>query len=297
MNNFKTEYIINDWSLMPGGKLPEALENNNTILNLGKYGIFSKSDKLTVYHREPQPGTAGKCTITLSAAGIPSTANVTAIRLAFEIKEVGKHTSEFANALTRNAKSICVETNVITDAKLLADKLVELVEAQQKLMGVKLFTIVSAGTSDSATITITCDKYSEVKNCTLAGVNVDLKFTAYSSEVETPFGAVVLTSCKNPFGTAEDLIKNFRLPSLANTNWLALNQDERPIPNVKYHQYVIEKAVERNDVHGIGAVGQKVTSVTTHVFFINENLVSDWESESKGLKLLGVEIKSVSNPS
>lgn len=286
MNNFKTEYIINDWSLMPGGVLPTVKPDDN-VLNLGKYGIFSKSDKLTVYHRIPHEGTAGVCTITIDKAKIPVD-NTTAIRLAFEIKEVGKHTSEFANALTRNAKSICVETDVIADAKLLADKLVELVQAQQKLMGVKLFTIAAAGTSDSATITITCDNYSEVKNCTLAGVNVDMKFTAYSSEVETSFGAVDLTACKNPFGTAEDLIKNFRLPSLANTNWLALNQDERPIPNAKYHQYVIEKAVERNDVHGIGAVGQKVISVTTHVFFINDNLDTDFE---KVLTDFGVEVK------
>lgn len=293
MNNFKTEYIINDWSLMPGGKLPDALENNDTILNLGKYGIFSKSDKLTVYHRVPHEGTAGVCTITIDKAKIPVD-NTTAIRLAFEIKEVGKHTSEFANALTRNAKSICVETDVIANAKTLADKLVELVKAQQTLMGIKLFTIAAATVDDdTATITITCDNYSEVKNCTLAGVNVDMKFTAYSSEVETPFGEVALTACKNPFGTAEDLIKNFRLPSLANTNWLALNQDERPIPNVNYHQYVIEKAVERNDVHGTGAVGQKVTSVTTHVFFIKSDLITDFEN---ALKLLTVTPKPVTLP-
>lgn len=292
MNNFKTEYIINDWSLMPEGELPKALKNG--VLNLGKYGIFSESDKLTVYHRVNQPGTAGKCIITIDAANIPSTADVTAIRLAFEIKEVGKHTSEFANALTRNAKSICVETDVIANAKTLADKLVELVKAQQTLMGIKLFTIAAATVDDdTATITITCDNYSEVKNCTLAGVNVDMKFTAYSSEVETPFGEVALTACKNPFGTAEDLIKNFRLPSLANTNWLALNQDERPIPNAQYDQYVIEKAVERNDVHGTGAVGQKVTSVTTHVFFIKSDLITDFEN---ALKLLNVTPKPVTLP-
>lgn len=291
MNNFKTEYIINDWSLMPGGELPKALDNG--VLNLGKYGIFSESDKLTAYHRIYKLGKAGACTITIAAADIPSTTDATAIRLAFEIKEVGKHTSEFANALTRNAKSICVETNIITDAKALADKLVELVEAQQKLIGVKLFTIVAAGDSTTATLTITCDKYSEVKNCTLAGVNVDLKFTAYSSEVETPFGEVALTACKNPFGTAEDLIKNFRLPSLANTNWLALNQDERPIPNAHYDQYVIEKAVERNDVHGTGAVGQKVTSVTTHVFFIKSDLTTSFET---ALKLLNVTPDPVTLP-
>ena len=64
------------------------------------------------------------------------------------------------------------------------------------------------------------------------------------------------------------------MPTLANTGWTALHQDERPIPGGLYTQYSLKQAVKRGELQGMGAVGQEMTSVTTHVFYVLNGTVS-----------------------
>ncbi|GMO69531.1 MAG: hypothetical protein Nk1A_8700 [Endomicrobiia bacterium] len=69
------------------------------------------------------------------------------------------------------------------------------------------------------------------------------------------------------FGTYTALIKDLRLPTAANTYWLAVNQEERPIPGALYNEYIINYVKDRG-IMGQSAVGQLATSSTTHVFYV-----------------------------
>lgn len=83
---------------------------------------------------------------------------------------------------------------------------------------------------------------------------------------------------KNSFGTYSQIIKDLRLPTAANYQWTRIRQVETPIVGAIYNQYIVEyEAPATND--GLHAVGQRMTSHTTHVFWVKNDptLISAWE--------------------
>lgn len=79
------------------------------------------------------------------------------------------------------------------------------------------------------------------------------------------------------FGTYEEITRNLRLPTAANTNWIAVNMDERAVPGALYDQYTIQYVKPRG-IQGTDAVGDLVISSTDHVFLVRQDLVLDWET-------------------
>lgn len=83
---------------------------------------------------------------------------------------------------------------------------------------------------------------------------------------------------KNSFGTYSQIIKDLRLPTAANYQWTHIRQVETPIVGAIYNQYIVEyEAPATND--GLHAVGQRMTSFTTHVFWVKNDsvLINAWE--------------------
>ena len=83
---------------------------------------------------------------------------------------------------------------------------------------------------------------------------------------------------KNSFGTYSQIIKDLRLPTAANYQWTHIRQVETPIVGAIYNQYIVEyEAPATND--GLHAVGQRMTSFTTHVFWVKNDstLITAWE--------------------
>lgn len=84
---------------------------------------------------------------------------------------------------------------------------------------------------------------------------------------------------KNSFGTYSQIIKDLRLPTAANYQWTHIRQVETPIVGAIYDQYIVEyEAPASND--GLHAVGQRMTSHTTHVFWVKNDsaLITAWET-------------------
>ena len=79
------------------------------------------------------------------------------------------------------------------------------------------------------------------------------------------------------FGTYEWLLHNLRLPTTARTRVFAINDDETPIAGAKYNEYVIHYCVNRG-ILGTNAVGDLVKSMTTHVFYVNQDVAADFEA-------------------
>ena len=78
-----------------------------------------------------------------------------------------------------------------------------------------------------------------------------------------------------PAGTGEWILENLRFPTHVNTRVAAPNADEMPIMGGKYTQYAFEYAVPKRGFHGQGAVGQAITSVTHHVFYVLDTIAAD----------------------
>lgn len=84
---------------------------------------------------------------------------------------------------------------------------------------------------------------------------------------------------KNSFGTYSQIIRDLRLPTAANYQWTHIRQAETPIVGAIYNQYIVEyEAPATND--GLHAVGQRMASHTTHVFWVknDSDLISAWET-------------------
>lgn len=63
------------------------------------------------------------------------------------------------------------------------------------------------------------------------------------------------------------IIHNLRLPTLANTYFWAVTKSEMPVVGGEYTQFIIRLCTERDGIAG-QVVGQRATSVTTHVLYV-----------------------------
>lgn len=79
------------------------------------------------------------------------------------------------------------------------------------------------------------------------------------------------------FGTYQWILKNLRLPTAARTSWTAINADEVPVIGAKYNEYIIRYCVNRG-IMGGDAVGEVTKSLTTHVFYVNQNVSAQFEA-------------------
>lgn len=69
------------------------------------------------------------------------------------------------------------------------------------------------------------------------------------------------------FGDYNWIIHNLRLPTLANTYFWAVTKSEMPVVGGNYTQFIIRICAERDGIGG-EVVGQRATSVTTHVLYV-----------------------------
>lgn len=69
------------------------------------------------------------------------------------------------------------------------------------------------------------------------------------------------------FGDYDWMIHNLRLPTLANTYFWAVTKSEMPSAGGEYTQFIVRICVERDGIGG-EVVGQRATSVTTHVLYV-----------------------------
>ena len=91
------------------------------------------------------------------------------------------------------------------------------------------------------------------------------------SEGNVTSSKVQLTQANNPgFGTYRNIMKNLRLPSAANLRFGHILEDEAPILGAEYDQFTVYYCVHRG-ILGSDAVGDDVTSVTCHVFFVKRD--------------------------
>lgn len=93
------------------------------------------------------------------------------------------------------------------------------------------------------------------------------------AEDNDPEKKAVIVQGREGFGTYEWLLHNLRLPTTMRTVFKAINEEESPVPGATYTQFTIHYCVNRGPL-GRNAVGDNVTSTTTHVIYFNDALLA-----------------------
>ena len=178
-------------------------------------------------------------------------------------------------------------------AKSIADDLESLIKKNHVFQqGKDLIKITNDG-SGKLTLTGT-DEFQRFKKIEISLYDGEKDYADKVAEITTGGPIKVTERGKNSFGTYSQIIKDLRLPTAANTQWTHIRQAETPIVGAIYNQYIVEyEAPASND--GLHAVGQRMTSHTTHVFWVKNDgaLITKWE---EALETLGTVVDVDAKP-
>ena len=88
---------------------------------------------------------------------------------------------------------------------------------------------------------------------------------------------LIVVQNTEPFATGKWIQENLRFPSYPNVRYAGLYSDERPIMGQLYTQYSFAMIAKRTELGGLSGVGQEVTSITRHVYYVLNTLVDAFE--------------------
>lgn len=95
-----------------------------------------------------------------------------------------------------------------------------------------------------------------------------------------------------PFATGDWLIQNLRFPTYPNIRYWAVGDQDRPTPGVTYVQFSFAYESPRPQLGGLSGVGQAMTAITRHVYYVPESLASAFE---QAFTNLGVTVVPTNN--
>lgn len=282
--NFQTCTIINS-NLDPDSNGAVLFENLTTkidgvekeVVKIKRDFTFVKDNIKAVRHTEGHKATLceAKVDFTTIIEQLKPTEGTNYCRLDVYVEYEGAEPFYGANP-TQNRKGIpfWVEFSVTKNstAKQIADDLVKVIKKD------KLFLIdknVIDVTAAEGVLTLKgTQEYLRFKNIEIQLFGLDTEYP----EVIASLGQTGLTVVKrgtNSFGTYSQLVKDLRLPTAANYQWTHIRQVETPIVGAIYDQFIVEYA-DKAVNHGLQAVGERMVSETTHVFWVNQEISDDF---------------------
>ena len=110
--------------------------------------------------------------------------------------------------------------------------------------------------------TLTNGVVANVEDASAQYLNSEGTLSTYNLDSETPITPGIEAFCDYNW-----IMHNLRLPTLANTYVWSVNKPEMPAFGGEYTQFIIRMCVERDGIAG-HVVGQRATSVTTHVLYV-----------------------------
>lgn len=237
---------------------------------------FLKSNVSAMYKRAASDPVIGKAefTITNPGAGI--------YRLKLYIRLSGSQNSYYSNDFVFKGKPFVYEFKIASNSTAATDVAKEIkrvIDKIQAFYGDKYIKTEVAG--DKLTIH-GVDEYQLFTEAKIQKLNTAAN-NPLTNEVFEDVTEGTITKSVEGFGTYTHILKDLRLPTIEARKFEAVNQEELPVPGAKYNQYIIEYKVDRG-LFGGAAVGQQVTSKTTHVFYVLDSLATEFET---ALKVLG----------
>lgn len=252
---------------------------------------FLKDNVEAIYKRAAYDPVLAQATVDLT--GVTAPTEDTTFRLAIYIRLSGCQNSYYANDFVFKGKPFYIEflwrkgetaANVAKKVVKIAKKYQQMVYEYQ-LLGISedAGVVTIDGTDEYQTLTkIDLEIFDENKGPWQEGGHVGEFVPVDTLDEESIYhtGDVVtlVNQAKQGFGTYRNMIKDYRLPTATNTRWNRIIQDETPVVGAKYNQYTIKYCVKRG-IMGGDAVGEVVKSLTTHVFFVKQDLAAAFEAE------------------
>ncbi len=197
-------------------------------------------------------------------------------RLSFYVALEGSEESIYANDGYQKGKPFSVGFDILKkdDGEAIAKKIKKNAEKFGVVMfGKKVFDLSVEGSA------LTIKGTHEYQRFKVAGIAIDdvideILLDTYADGEGTSENAVfeLVKRGANGFGTYHQLLKDLRLPTAHNTKWLALKEDEKLVIGGKYNQYIVNYCAPSMANPGFTVIGQHNNSVTTHVFWVNQNV-------------------------
>lgn len=266
-------------------KFVERTIDGQPALDVRRVNLFKKPNVSKMFKRVASDPVIGNVSfkMTQQDAGI--------YRIKLYMRLSGSQNSYYANDFVFKGKPLVYEfriasnttpgANVAAEAKRVIDKI-------QTLYGDKWIKTRVDG--DVLTISGT-DEYQLFTEAKLQKLNTAAD-NALTNEVFEDIAEGTIVPCKEGFGTYTHILKDLRLPTIESRRFEAVNQEELPIPGMKYNQYTIYYKVDRG-LFGGAALGQQVTSMTTHVFYVLESISETFETMLSKLGTITEEEKPI----
>lgn len=281
MFQFTTTTVINENKDFTN-KSKVLFEASNGVLKIKRHNNFKKENVLAIYKRPATDPKLAKVTFT-----IPGTLKAGFYRIALYVRLSGNNNSYYANDFVFKGKPFYIEFEVKQDNETASDVAARIVKNAKKYMLMVYENDLLKVSNAGAVLTIEgVDEYQLITRADLEIFNTEAgieTFRGYMGAFETLLEGTMVQQGEAGFGTYSHIMKDLRLPTAANTRWISIVQDERPIPGAKYNEYIIYYCVNRG-IMGGDAVGDVTRSRTTHVFYVNTNVASEFEN---ALKVVG----------
>lgn len=199
-------------------------------------------------------------------------------QLSFKVEMDGKFLSDYASPAYQGFfKPIMVGLN-ITDDNAEGAALAEYVAEQIKLALPENNEFIKVSVDGTNVIIDATDNYMLFKKDTVkfekyevVGCDTCLgEYIPKKIEVEVVEG-------KQPFATGTWILENLRLPNTLNYRYFGSN-DEMPVANAIYTQFTFDYVSDRPGLGGHSGVGQGITAITTHTFYVAEGAVAAFKT-------------------
>ena len=290
MFQFTTTNVINSNKDYTTGKplwsAQEAALDKPASLNVKRVSKFLGPNVVSIYKAEANDPEMAKVTIDLSQI---NGTDGESYRLSVYIGLTqASQESRYANDLILKGKPFTVDFVWKTSAADVAKNLVKIINKYAVMVyGEKLLNVSYSG----AYLTIEAvNEYQRFRKVNIEKFDKDAYFGRgeYNAvrtleDLSEQDSSAALTGTvegyfvgKEGFGTYSYLLHNLRIPTAMRTRAFGVNLDENPIIGAKYNQYTIHYCTNRG-VLGTNAVGDTVKSVTTHVFYVNQSVASEFE--------------------
>ena len=291
MFQFTTTNVINQNTDLTTGKplwsVQEAAGGKPASLNVKRVNNFIATNIIAIYKAEAHDAEFAKATIDLSQVG-GEAGDVFRLHIYVGLSQASQ-SSLYANDLQWKGKPFSIDFVWSGSAADTAAKLVKTINKYSAMVyNKKLLNVTNNSTFITVEATdeyqrfrfLNIEKFDAAAYHGMGEYNVvrsldDL--TEADSNAEVTAAAEGYFQGKEGFGTYPFLLHNLRLPTYARNRWLAPNQDETPIVGAKYNQYTIYYCVNRG-ILGDNAVGDVVKSRTTHVFYVKQDLATEFET-------------------
>lgn len=199
-------------------------------------------------------------------------------QLSFKVEMDGKFLSDYASPAYQGFfKPIVVGLN-ITDDNAEGAALAEYIASQIKLALPENNEFVKVSVDGTNVVVEATDNYMLFKE-------ESVKFEKYEVVgCDTCLGEYIpkkieveVVEGKQPFATGAWILENLRLPNTLNYRYFGSN-DEMPVAGALYTQFTFDYVSDRPGLGGHSGVGQGITAITTHTFYVAEGAVAAFKT-------------------